>query len=89
MKNSYGMAHALVLVGIIVVALVAVIAIMVFKPDLNNLKDTTSSYFPRDIQTNASPTVVPSSNLEGELNSETLTDPSNDFEDVDKDINTL
>lgn len=92
MKTSKqgGAAHVFLLIGILVVALVAVVAVMVFKPDLNGMKKQVTD-FSRNLltQIRVSPTPTPSSDLEAELNSVTLTDPSEDFESVDRDISTL
>ena len=77
------MVDAILIIGVIIVALIAVVGVMLFKPNLGSFKQTS---YPQVVNPTSSATT---SELEVELNSEVLTDPSGDFKEVDKDITSL
>jgi len=87
-NGQKGVIHLLLLV-IVFAAIGLIILAMVFKPDLAGLKGLIPVQKTGTTLT-PTPSVAPSdTNLEKEVNAQELTDPSDDFTQVDQDINSL
>lgn len=82
-SNRHGFAHLLLLLGVVILAVVALLYFVVFKKsgvELSNLYQYPA--------TTPSVTIAPQS-LEDQANSIPDEDPSEDFKEVDTDISNL
>lgn len=89
-RNQRGVIHLLLLVVVAVAVIAVVVGVAMMKPDLSSFIRTDNMQ-KEEAMTEVSPTVTTTemSDLEKEVNSQDLSDPTTDFSTVDQDINSL
>ncbi|KKQ26321.1 MAG: hypothetical protein US39_C0001G0075 [Microgenomates group bacterium GW2011_GWC1_37_12b] len=83
------MIHLVLLMFVFIVLIGVIVAFVIFKPNLGSFKKMAGAGQKNELTISPTVTSAATTDLEKEVNAQELSDPANDFTQVDQDINSL